>query len=227
MSSDETTGDELENRRRALDGLGLSAMTDLMVDTEKLVGLMSLAEAQGADRSATMRNPSGDSEDSVEITSMQKIRSVQDRSGQFTPALEIEMCRAKRYARPLSVLVFGLAPHKDEKDDAAVYRYLFLEKGLRRSGPDLLRIPDFWGKYDRRTIVFVFPETDGVGADRAAQRVVKSPEFVKHFADEIQRLDIFVGAAQLGPSIVSVAGFVEAAKANVVWNSAGKRLTLS
>ncbi|MEL6980027.1 MAG: hypothetical protein AAGM38_15280 [Pseudomonadota bacterium] len=227
MDTTDPAQNDDDERAQALEALGLSGLKDLVIDTEQLVGLMALAEEQRApDRPKRLFNPATNGTDGVEIRSMQKIRATQDRSGQFTASLDVEMCRAKRYGRPLSILAFGLSHQKGEADEAVIYRYLSLEKGLRRAAPDLLRIPDFWGKFDRQTIVFVFPETDRKGVDLAAERVVKSKEFAKYFANDIYRSDIFVGSAEIGDEIISAAGFVDQARGNVVWTSAGRSIRL-
>lgn len=156
----------------------------------------------------------------VVISSRANIERFQDRSCHLIASLEIEMSRSRRYDRPLSLLSIAARSLRGGAADSQSFRQLSLEKRLRKLAPDLLRLPDFWGRIERLGFIMVLPETPLSGAEGAIRRMVESEPFQQMLQDEAGRADVALGAAEMDAEIMTVADLVEKAKANPVWSSA-------
>ena len=144
---------------------------------------------------------------------------MQDRSCHLIAALEIEIMRAQRYARPLSLISLESRSQRGGTSDGAGFRQLNLEKRLRRIAPIILRIPDFWGRIERLGFVIALPETDAKGAAGAIQRMIATEPFQQMLKEEAGRNLLVLGAAELSEEIRSVSDFVLAAQARPAWRS--------
>lgn len=159
------------------------------------------------------------SHDQFAIKSKVLVERLQDRSCHLVATLEIEISRAKRYDRPLSMLSIASGSNQGAAAASAGFRQLSLEKRLRKIAPSILRTPDFWGRIDRLGFVIVLPETDAAGAEKTVQRMVATEPFQQMLAESNGRGVMSLGAAQLTDEIDSIDAFVKAAQANVVWCS--------
>lgn len=154
------------------------------------------------------------------VTSRANIEHLQDRSCHLVAALDIELLRAKRYGRPLSVITLSAQSRRGVGSDSKDLRQLNLEKRMRRIAPRILRLPDFWGRIDRLGFLIALPETRLAGAQGAIDRMVTVEGFQQMVAELSGRSFVAMGVAEFGPDIKTIDAFVSAAKRNVVWTSA-------
>lgn len=155
----------------------------------------------------------------VIISSRANIARFQDRSCHLIASLEIEMSRARRYERPLSLLSIEVRSLRGAASDSKSFRQLSLEKRLRKLAPTFLRLPDFWGRIERLGFVMVLPETPVAGAEGAVRRLVEHELFQLTLTEEAGRADIRFGAAEMDDQIMSVDDFVRKAQTNLIWSS--------
>lgn len=161
-------------------------------------------------------------------TSPANIAKFQDRSGHFIASLEIEMFRAQRYARPLSVIsVEAVAVGRHRNDDAELpHRRLYLDRRLRQAAPEILRMPDFWGRHESGPFLFVLPETELPGAAAVAGRIAATSAFQAMLEQDNGRSLITLGAAQYADATPTSGDLLAAAQSNPVWRSDAMRAAL-
>lgn len=150
----------------------------------------------------------------IAVRSKPRVEQFQDRSSHLVASLEIEMFRARRYDRPLSIVCFNVSA---ARENGAGFLPINVEKRLRRLGPKMLRMPDFWGRVDRLGFLIVLPETPVSGAQAFVRRLVTVASFAQLLDEERKRTNIALGAAGFEDGIDSVDDFVAAASANIVW----------
>lgn len=160
-----------------------------------------------------------DPETGVAVTSRANIERFQDRSSHLVASLEVEMIRARRYDRPLSILILTTASHRGGKCDGRGFRQLNMEKRMRRLAPVILRQPDFWGRIERYGFLIVLTETDLAGADGAARRMVASEPFQQLLRDERGRNAFVLSTAQMDAGTSSLEELAAAAAKHVVWST--------
>ena len=155
----------------------------------------------------------------IAISNPANIERFQDRSSHLVASLEIEMIRARRYGRPLSLINLSTQSHREGLCDGKGYRQLNMEKRMRKLAPVILRLPDFWGRIDRHGFLIVLTETDEAGADAAIRRLVESDPFQQLLREESGRHDVLLSTAQMSRRVASLDDFVDDARARLVWSS--------
>lgn len=155
----------------------------------------------------------------VAISSRANIERFQDRSSHLVASLEIEMIRARRYDRPLSLVNLTTLSQRLGKCDGKKYRQLNMEKRMRKLAPVILRLPDFWGRIDRHGFLIVLTETDQDGADAAVMRLVASDPFQQLLREESGAHDVFLSGAQMDDSVDTLDAFVAAARSREIWST--------
>ena len=160
-----------------------------------------------------------DLEAGIAISSRANIESFQDRSSHLVACLEIEMIRARRYGRPLSLVNLTTASQRVGRCDGKGFRQLNMEKRMRKLAPVILRLPDFWGRIERYGFLIVLTETDEAGADAAIARLVESAPFQEMLQEERGRNSFALHAAEMGKGVSTLKAFVQAARARQVWCS--------
>ena len=156
-------------------------------------------------------------EKQIVVSSRANIERLQDRAAQLVASLEVEMLRARRYERPLSMASVDLTSARGGGVDGAGFRQLNLESKLRVMAPKILRAPDFWGRIERLGFVIVLPETELSGAQATIDRFTQSPAFLRLQKDVAGRSAVKIGVAQFDQEISAIDGFVAKARANIVW----------
>ena len=160
-----------------------------------------------------------DQEAGITISSRANIDRFQDRSSHLVASLEVEMIRARRYGRPLSMLSLTIMSSRGGRCDGRSFKQLNLEKRMRKLAPVILRSPDFWGRIDRHGFLIILTETDEAGADAAVRRLVASEPFQQLLQEESGRNEVMLFAAQMGEDVVRLDAFVEAVRAREVWST--------
>ncbi|MCS6798637.1 MAG: diguanylate cyclase [Myxococcota bacterium] len=125
--------------------------------------------------------------------------------------LEREIPRARRYERPLSLLMFDLDHFKRINDTYGHLAGDYVLKELAAVVRARLRPDDVFGRYGGEEFAVILPETPLSGAVRAAEelrRLVEAHRFA--FEGEPIRVTISVGAAQLGEGM-DVHAFIRSA----------------
>lgn len=156
----------------------------------------------------------------IELTSRTNIQRFQDRSSHFIASIEIELMRARRYERPLSIIAIFDPNDKDGRGgDGPMFRRLNFEKRLRQAAPQLLRLTDFWGRVERFGFIIVLPETAQSGAAGTVERLVAMEEFDKLIEDGKKRPDVAFGVAEVSVDMARFHDLVSAARRNEVWRA--------
>lgn len=154
-----------------------------------------------------------------------KIANFQDRSGYFIASLEIEMFRAARYERPLSVVAVVVEPwdaRSAEADDLP-HRRLYLDRRLRQAAPSILRMPDFWGRAESGPFLLVLPETPLDGAVAVATRLSETRPFQAMVTQDNGRSRILLGAAAFSDATPTIVALIDAARDRPVWRPEAAR----
>ena len=114
--------------------------------------------------------------------------------------LQREMIRANRYRRPLSMVMIGVEFDSGAKTArAAEANCTQLLRRVQSRAGSVLRQSDHFGRLDDKAVLVVLPETDGVGAQIVAQKllaggnlqnlVVKARKVQLRFAVEWRQMD--------------------------------------
>ena len=121
-------------------------------------------------------------------------------SRHFYEMLEVEIRRARRYGRPLSLLLFDIDKFKNFND---TYGHIEGDRALSRIARtvlDSIRNTDTAFRYGGEEFTVLMPETDEEEAFRVGQRVCDSVRDLVHRANgESVHLTISVGITQVVP----------------------------
>ncbi|SHJ12415.1 diguanylate cyclase (GGDEF) domain-containing protein [Desulfatibacillum alkenivorans DSM 16219] len=121
-------------------------------------------------------------------------------SRHFYETLDVEIRRARRYGRPLSLLLFDIDKFKNFND---TYGHIEGDRALARIAravQDCIRLTDTAFRYGGEEFTVLMPETDEEEALGVGQRVCEEVRDLVHRADaEEVHLTISVGVTQCTP----------------------------
>jgi len=131
-------------------------------------------------------------------------------------ALEKEIARARRYDRPLALLMFDIDHFKNINDGFGHLAGDQVLKDLAQVVVGRIRREEIVGRYGGEEFMIILPETDGKGASELAEQVrkrVEQSEFV--FDKEKIPVTISVGVGALSRGNIDVSGFIKIADENL------------
>ncbi len=141
---------------------------------------------------------------------IQAAAAYNDKAGAFMIALELEMMRARRFGRQLSVVSI-LANARTGDPTLATQLTSNIERRLRKVAPNLFRALDFWGRAPKGGFIVALPETGKAGAEAAVDRIVATDPF-SDFIDSVRGpIKILLGFAELSDAHVTPHDLIEAA----------------
>lgn len=121
-------------------------------------------------------------------------------SRHFYETLDVEIRRARRYGRPLSLLLFDIDKFKNFND---TYGHIEGDRALARIAravQDCIRLTDTAFRYGGEEFTVLMPETDEEEALGVGQRVCEEVRDLVHRADDKEvHLTISVGVTQCTP----------------------------
>lgn len=123
--------------------------------------------------------------------------------------LQREMIRANRYQRPLSVVLFGTEVNDGAARNTAMGRRTQLLRRVQARAGAVLRQTDHFGRLDEAAVLVVLPETDAMGAEIVAQRLLaggNTPLLIAQARKSLSR--IFVSWREVTPEDCDVARFL-------------------
>ncbi len=182
-----------------LEGLGVSLLIPLM-SQERLVGLMTLGPRQN---DSTYRN------EEIELLDLLSLHvaTVFENARLFDSAtfegltgllrreailekLELELQRAQRYDRPLTVGLADLDHFKEINDRWGHLAGDSLLKRISATIEDSLRATDMVGRYGGEEFLLILPETDLQGAQTVAEKVRRAVQEVRLEIDGDKQLSV-------------------------------------
>ncbi len=115
--------------------------------------------------------------------------------GKFNEVLQKEIERAKRYKRPLSIIVFDIDHFKKINDTYGHKIGDDVLKSLAKIIKSSVRKTDFAARWGGEEFVILLPETDLEGARKVAEKLREKVE--KHKFPGVGKVTISLGVAQL------------------------------
>jgi diguanylate cyclase (GGDEF)-like protein len=131
-------------------------------------------------------------------------------------ALEKEIARARRYDRPLAILMFDIDHFKQINDSYGHLAGDQVLKDLAAIVTGRIRREEIVGRYGGEEFLIVLPETDAKGAAELAEQVrklVETTEFV--FDKERIPVTVSIGVGGLASRNIDVNGFIKMADENL------------
>lgn len=149
-------------------------------------------------------------------TSAKRILRHQDKASDFATALEIEMTRAARYERPLSLLSFTIVPRVEDEPEKLRYIASLLERIIRKSAATVFRTTDFWGELENEGLHAALIETEIRGALRARERFFDYGDVIELREKYMKHFQLTVGCAEFTPEMLSPEDFAARCAMDVV-----------
>jgi len=131
-------------------------------------------------------------------------------------ALEKEIARARRYDRPLALLMFDIDHFKAINDGFGHLAGDQVLKDLAAIVAARIRREEIVGRYGGEEFLVILPETDAKGATELAEqirRLVETYEFV--FEKEPIPVTVSIGVGSLASRDIDVSGFIKIADENL------------
>jgi diguanylate cyclase (GGDEF)-like protein len=129
---------------------------------------------------------------------------------QCLETLDVELRRARRSHRPLSIVMFDIDHFKSINDDLGHLRGDEILRAVGAQLTRLLRITDVSCRYGGDEFLIILPETDVAGAEHVAQSLRReiATLVISTTAERVLPVTASIGVATAAPAEVDVAAFI-------------------
>ncbi len=136
--------------------------------------------------------------------------SLPENAAKIVEELQREMIRAHRYGRPMSCVMFGVDLRDAVGKNVGAERRTQLLRRIQNRAGTVLRQSDYFGRVDDSAVLVVLPETDEVGAEIVAQKLLaggNTPNLIGQSAKFFDR--VFVSWRELEIDDCNIARFLD------------------